>query len=117
MSTLILEIVRVLLGGHPTMTREEVLTEVDVSDSEASKIRQAVEEQLESNSMVLDGFEEALLGVSASDGTAVYDKSKCIEILMRKNSWSEESSMEFFEYNVINIKVSGATTPIFVENL
>jgi hypothetical protein len=43
---------------------------------------------------------------------AVYDRQKCIEILMR--DMSEEDAHEYFEFNVIGAFV-GENTPAFIE--
>lgn len=65
--------------------------------------------------MLLDGFEEALLGHATRFGglsVAAYDLTKCIEILSRDMSF--EDALEYFEFNVIGAWV-GEGTPIFIQ--
>jgi hypothetical protein len=60
------------------------------------------------------GFAEAFIGVSTQFDRvmAVYDRQKCIEILMR--DMSEEDAYEYFEFNVAGAYV-GENTPAFIE--
>jgi len=60
------------------------------------------------------GFSEAFIGVATQFDRvmAVYDRQKCIEILMR--DMSEEDAHEYFEFNVIGAYV-GENTPAFIE--
>lgn len=65
-----------------------------------------------------DGFEEALIGYverfTSSEGrvaVALYDRRKCIEILMQQGLEFEEAC-EHFEFNVIGAYV-GPYTPAF----
>ena len=61
------------------------------------------------------GFEEALLGtgITYNNEVAVYDYAKCIDILMQRESWTEEEAVEWMEYNVVSAYV-GEQTPVFV---
>lgn len=65
-----------------------------------------------------DGFEDALIGFAWPLATgakcAVYDKNKCIEILMERDGMDEEEAEEFFAYNVAGAYV-GEQTPFFVD--
>jgi hypothetical protein len=60
------------------------------------------------------GFAEAFIGVATQFDRvmAVYDRQKCIEILMR--DMSEEDAYEYFEFNVTGAYV-GENTPAFIE--
>ena len=67
-------------------------------------------------SMVLDGLDEALVGVVYRFGQiplAAYDRSKILEILMRDGIGRQEA-IEYFEYNIIGAWV-GEGTPVFIE--
>jgi hypothetical protein len=68
--------------------------------------------------LLADGFEDAFIGAGCSFNTyfAVYDRSKCIEILMTRDKMDEEEAEEFFEFNVQGAYV-GKNTPIFVKVL
>lgn len=66
--------------------------------------------------LLADGFEDALIGVGQqfNKTLAVYDRQKCIEILMERDGMSDEEAVEYFEYNVTGAWV-GEYTPIFLE--
>ena len=72
--------------------------------------------QHNSEALLADGFEDALIGVGQQfdKALAVYDRQKCIEILMKRDGMSDEEAVEFFEYNVTGAWV-GEYTPIFLE--
>jgi|TARA_R100001463_G_scaffold112452_1_gene167462 hypothetical protein len=72
--------------------------------------------QLSPDVIVADGFEDALIGVGQqfNKALAVYDRQKCIEILMERDGMSDEEAVEYFEYNVSGAWV-GEYTPIFLE--
>ena len=63
-----------------------------------------------------DGFEDAFLGICEVYGrlpTAVYDKDKCLEILVQRDGMTDEEAMEFFEFNVAGAWV-GEGTPAYL---
>jgi|LauGreDrversion4_2_1035121.scaffolds.fasta_scaffold97066_7 hypothetical protein len=64
--------------------------------------------------LMADGFEEAFVGVATqfNNPIAVFDRHKCIEILMR--DMSEEEAYEYFSFNVEGAYV-GESTPAFIE--
>jgi hypothetical protein len=66
--------------------------------------------------LVADGFEEAFLGFGMQFNTrlAVYNKRKCINILIERDGLTEQQAHEAFEFNVANSYV-GPHTPIFLE--
>ena len=72
--------------------------------------------QLSPDVIVAVGFEDALIGVGQqfNKAMAVYDRQKCIEILMERDGMSDEEAVEYFEYNVTGAWV-GEYTPIFLE--
>ena len=72
--------------------------------------------QLSPDVIVADGFEDDLIGVGQqfNKAMAVYDRQKCIEILMERDGMSDEEAVEYFEYNVTGAWV-GEYTPIFLE--
>ena len=70
----------------------------------------------ESTVVYADGFEGALIGISeqfTGPPIAVYDRNKCIEILMDDDRLSREDAEEFFSYNVQGAWV-GKQTPAFL---
>lgn len=89
----------------------------------AAAARQLVEDDLvelgdHEGVLFADGFEEALIGYverfTGSEGriaVALYDRRKCIEILMQQGMGLEDA-VEHFEFNVIGAYV-GEYTPAF----
>mgnify|MGYP003111639793 FL=1 len=72
--------------------------------------------QYNPEALLADGFEDALIGLGQqfNKTLAVYDRQKCIEILIDRDGMSEEEAVEYFEFNVTNAWV-GENTPIFFE--
>jgi hypothetical protein len=60
--------------------------------------------------IILDGFDEAIIGVDENNPRLIYSVSKCIEILCR--DMDEEDAVEYFSYNVSGAYL-GPNTPIF----
>jgi hypothetical protein len=75
-----------------------------------------VEQLSEINPEILlcDGFEDALIGfVDVFNKTiALYDKQKCLDILIQRDGMTEEEAFEFFDYNVTG-SYDGEHTPAF----
>ena len=73
-------------------------------------------EEIYGDALTADGFEDALMGYGHQfrHSIAVYDKDKCIEILMKRDGMSSEEAMEYFDFNVIGAWV-GEHTPVFLE--
>ena len=47
---------------------------------------------------------------------AIYDRNKCIDILVNRDGMSEEEAEEYFQYNVEGAWV-GENTPMFLQPL
>ena len=64
--------------------------------------------------LLADGFEDALLGyVEIFNNTvALYDRDKCIDILMKRDGMDYDGAVEFFDFNVTGAYV-GDHTPAF----
>jgi hypothetical protein len=65
--------------------------------------------------LLVDGFGEALIGITeqfSSPPIAVYDKEKCIRILIDRDGMSHDGAVEFFEFNVQGSWM-GERTPTF----
>jgi hypothetical protein len=67
-----------------------------------------------------DGFDDALIGYTDSWGAensrcirAVYDYTKCVEVLTNRDGVSYEDAVEYLEFNTLGAYV-GARTPVFV---
>ena len=68
------------------------------------------------NILLLDGFDDAIVGVSERLGQvpiALYDRDKIIAILMERDGMAHEEALEFFDFNIIGAYV-GEYTPAFV---
>ena len=51
-----------------------------------------------------DGFDGAILGFGSQYGSfecLVYDRQKCIEILVDRDGMDYDEALEFFEFNVV----------------
>lgn len=69
-----------------------------------------------SEALLADGFEDALIGVADvfnRPPLAVYNRDKCLDILMNRDGMTDEEAEEFFTYNVSGSWV-GEHTPIYV---
>lgn len=82
-------------------------------------IKELLEQVKEENpeAMLLDGFDEAIIGVCRRFGqqaTVAYDYNKIIEILTEDGIMNEQEAIEYFEFNIIGAWV-GDGTPVFVE--
>ena len=79
----------------------------------AAEMRAHLTEQ-DPDLLFADGFDLALLGcVQRFNQTVVlYDRQKCIQVLMNRDGMSSEEAEEFFEFNVVGAFV-GDYTPAF----
>jgi hypothetical protein len=72
-------------------------------------------EETESEILLADGFEEAIIGISehnpGREQVAIYDRDKCIEILAKDMTYEEAEECLYF--NTIDAYV-GDKTPIFI---
>ena len=74
---------------------------MSVENPETREILKTLEE-LNPEAILYDGFDEAIVGMIARCGTeplALYDRGKCIRILMDKGA-SHEEAEDYFCYNV-----------------
>ena len=62
----------------------------------------------------LDGFEDAYVGVC--NGSAVYDKLKCLDILQGRDGMARDEAIEYFDFNVAGVCVANGrlvSPPVF----
>lgn len=64
--------------------------------------------------LVADGFDDAIIGYHTSSERLIYSVKKCIHILMEEGM-SEEDALEHFSYNVEGAYV-GEKTPIWCDD-
>ena len=65
--------------------------------------------------LLADGFEAALIGYAEifNKTVAMYDRDKCIKILIKRDKMTYEEAEEFFCFNVTGAYM-GENTPAFV---
>jgi hypothetical protein len=71
--------------------------------------------EIDPEMLLADGLEDALIGYVERFGQpalALYDRDKCIEILMTRDGMDYEGAVEFFEFNTLGAWV-GEHTPVF----
>lgn len=82
--------------------------------------REELNDVLTSNEALLaNGFEAALIGWAErfnSGPVALYDRDKCLRILVERDGMTWEDAEEFFQFNVTGAWV-GEGTPIFARLL
>lgn len=71
---------------------------------------------IDDNTLLASGFEDALIGFGYQHTkvVAIYDYSKCVEVLMERDKMTEEEAVEHMDYNVVGSYV-GEYTPIFIQ--
>ena len=69
---------------------------------------------MDADVITADGFEDALIGYAQQFNkvTALYDREKCIEILMARDGMTRDGAEEFFEFNVVGAWM-GESTPTY----
>lgn len=66
------------------------------------------------DALLVDGMDEAIIGVEEKDGRVVYDAEIIIKILSRE--MSEEEAVDYYGYNIVGAYV-GEKTPIYITRL
>jgi len=90
---------------------KEIYSYGDTYDTKAAKSEEA------DGALLADGFEEALLGFGHQFNypVAVYSRSRCMDILMKRDKMSSEEATEYFDFNIVGAWV-GESTPIFLDD-
>jgi len=89
------------------MTKEEIIEAIIEIEGEDNEI------------LLADGFEDAYMGIATQftkPPLAVYNRNKCIDILMNRDGMSEDEAEEYFQFNVEGAWV-GDNTPMFLQPL
>lgn len=71
---------------------------------------------MECDIFLLDGLDDALLGTAMLNDdqvVAVYDYQLCIKTLMKDQGSTYEDAVDYFDFNISNLKLVGG--PIFLE--
>ena len=69
--------------------------------------------------LTMDGFDDAFVGIGSQHSRppiAVYDRQKCIEILVQRDALSYEDAEEYFDFNCAGAWV-GEQTPLIIGNV
>jgi len=80
-------------------------------------IKSDIESDTDSEMLVADGLDEAILGVAyraGSDPVMAYDISKIIKILMERDGMSRDEAVEFYGFNIESAYV-GPGTPCWID--
>lgn len=66
-----------------------------------------------------DGFDDAIIGFGGQWGSfnsIIYDRERCIAILVERDGMSYDEALEFFDFNVVCAYV-GPGAPIFIQSI
>lgn len=69
----------------------------------------------ESGSIILDGFDDAIIGIEPFTFRIIYSVYRCIYIISKDNHLKYDEASEYFYHNVISSYV-GEMTPIFCDD-
>jgi len=75
--------------------------------------------QINPEAIVVDGMEDALIGLAYRSGISpvvCYDKTECTKIVMKEHKLNYKEAREWLEENIFSI-YTGVYTPIFIEDL
>jgi hypothetical protein len=81
-------------------------------------MKATIKEQLEDHMMVMDGYDDCILGIAERCGdpnVLAYDTVKIIKKLM-KEGMSYDEAWEWFSFNQVGAYV-GEGTPVFIHKL
>ena len=77
-----------------------------------TKIQEVIEQWPDEEFIVVDGHDDAIIGVDDASGKLVYDVYKILKTLM-DDGMTRNEAYEFYEYNILNAYF-GEKTPLFV---
>ena len=69
--------------------------------------------------LIADGFDKAIMGIVERFGmnpVVLYNKNKCINIMIKRDGMTEEEAIDFYYYNIVGSHM-GDYTPCFAEIL
>ena len=85
-----------------------------INYGETNDMNDEIYEYLDDEAVVMPDFEEALIGTT-TDGAAVYDYYKMLEILMTRDKMTEEEAADYISYNTIRaLPYAGEMKPIVI---
>jgi len=84
-----------------------------------TRLEQIVEWFPDEELLSADGFEDCVIGVAYNKTTStynlVYSRSKCIDVLIKRDGMTFEEAVEYFDFNVEGAYM-GEKTPIWVDD-
>ena len=69
--------------------------------------------------LIADGFDKAIMGIVERSGmnpVVLYNKNKCIDIMIKRDKMTESEAIDFYYYNIVGAHM-GDYTPCFAEIL
>lgn len=70
------------------------------------------------DSYIMDGFDDAIIGVDCCAGKIVYSFEKMISVLMERDKMKYDDAVEYIDYNCVRtIPYYGELSPIIVDDL
>jgi hypothetical protein len=73
-------------------------------------------DEIAEGAVILDGLDEAIIGVTEEFGNnprILYSKDKILNILCERDGMDMEESIEFYDYNILGL-YAGEQNPIFL---
>lgn len=77
-----------------------------------NKLEQILENYSDEEFLIIDGFDEAIIGIDLNSMRLIYSVDSCIDILA--NHMDYEDAIEYFDFN-IRCAYVGEKTPIFCD--
>ena len=90
-----------------------------ISKVKKNSKRKAIERLLEDSgaqSMILEGFDDCIIGINNETYSVCYDASKIIESLVNNQGVTYSEAEEFFSFNIEGSKVSDGN-PTYIDVL
>ena len=87
---------------------------VNVIKTMSADIEKLLEEYKTKNLIIIDGFENAILGVDEKSNKVIYSIDKCLQILLDQGMSSIEA-VEYFDHEVV-ATYTGDKTPIWCDD-
>lgn len=66
--------------------------------------------------LLVDGFDDGIIGVDTHNLRVVYSKQKMVQILVQRDGMDEYQAWEWLEFNTFDVYM-GDGTPIFVQDM
>ena len=77
-------------------------------------LKEIIESNPDVSFLTADGFDKAVIGYEPSSNRLVYDRTKMIDILVKRDKMDYDEAIEYLEYNTFGAYV-GVETPIYIE--